>query len=64
MKKDFQLIAKALRFAQPSKIANATGYKQRNIGWRNSVECIADELERNYQNFDRDKFEKECNFIK
>jgi len=59
--KDYEAIAFALRFSQPSKIANPKGYKSRNEAWVNTVECVITELERNFDNFKKDKFIKSCN---
>lgn len=57
-KKDFEMIAKALKNATPTEVEQEQGTTQ--DGWIKSVREMARELGRNYPKFDVQKFLLAC----
>jgi hypothetical protein len=56
IKKDFVLLAEALRFSCPLDGEESLDYYQ----WKEDCQAIADALDRRNTNFDRDKFIRAC----
>lgn len=59
-KKDYELIARALAYTKPSKIARPNGYEDRLYTWNGVIEVLARDLEFENDRFDINKFYQAC----
>ena len=62
-RKDYELIAKAIKAAKPSDSTMADYAEMtRKLGWRNTVHSVAEALAGDNPRFDRERFLKACGF--
>lgn len=55
-RKDFQVIADALRDSRPERQSDFDGNSYRNSQWNEDVDAVTYALQHNYHNFDTEKF--------
>jgi hypothetical protein len=56
IRKDYELLAKVLRYTEPSRVAKPLHYKARYEAWENVRFILANTLAIENKNFDRAKF--------